>query len=117
MLQVIDRADALQLGIFHDQIIDEGLMHRDVDVFVDRRRDQKAALLAIVGGQVGAAAAERDPKGRAHDDHGRYLPVDLFDDREIGDRIRDVAAGPAAIIDRGDEIVQTRHPQDWSCPG
>ena len=73
MLELVDRADALELGIFHDQIVDEGLMHRDVDVLVDRRRDQEAALLAIVGRQVGAAAAERDAKRRAHDDHGRYF--------------------------------------------
>ena len=50
-------------GVFDDQVVDEGLMHGDVDVFVDRRGDQEAAMVAIVGRQIGAAAAERDAKG------------------------------------------------------
>ena len=48
---------------------DERPHHRDVDVLVDRRRDQEAAVLAVVGRQVGAAAAERDAQRTARDDH------------------------------------------------
>ena len=46
-----------------------GRCDRDVDVLVDRRGDQEAAVLAVVRRQVGAAAAERDPERAARDDH------------------------------------------------
>ena len=34
-----------------------------IDVFVDGGGDEKAAVVLIVGGQVGAAAAQADPEG------------------------------------------------------
>ena len=73
MLDLVDRLHALELGIFDDQVVDEGLVQRDVDVLVDRRRDQEAAVLAVIGRQVGAAAAQRDAQRAAGDDHGRLL--------------------------------------------
>ncbi len=44
-------------------------MGEHVDVLVDRARDQEAAVLAVVGGQVRAAAAERDAQRGAAEDH------------------------------------------------
>ena len=41
----------------------------DVDRLVDRRGEHRAAVAAIVGRQVGAAAEEADPQRRARDDH------------------------------------------------
>ena len=49
----------------------KGLVQGDVDVAVDRGRDQEAAELAIIGRQVGAAAAERDAERASDDDHAR----------------------------------------------
>ena len=49
-------------------------MHQHVDVLVDRAGDQEAAVLAVVGGQVGAAAAERDPQRRSAEDDAHHGP-------------------------------------------
>jgi len=39
---------ALQLGVFHNQIRHEGLVQRQVDVLVDRRRDEETAVLPVI---------------------------------------------------------------------
>ena len=69
--------DALQLRVLDDQLGHEGLVDRDVDVLVDGGRDQEAAVLAVVGRQVGAAAAERDAQRAARDDHRGVSRVGL----------------------------------------
>ena len=70
VLDLVDRIDVLDLGIFQIDAGLERLDHADIDVFVDRRRDQKSLMLAVIGGEIGAAAAEADAQGRSHDDHG-----------------------------------------------
>jgi hypothetical protein len=47
----------LELGILDDDLFTEGFVEGDVDVFVDSRGDQEAGMFAVVGRQVGAAAA------------------------------------------------------------
>ena len=49
----------------------------DIDVLVDRRGDEEPPVFPVVGGQVGAAAAEGDAQGGPGDDHqGRaYSPA------------------------------------------
>jgi hypothetical protein len=69
MLHLVDRAHALDLRVLDDQILDERVVQRDVHVLVDRRRDDEAAVLAIVGRQVGATAAEGNPQRASRDDH------------------------------------------------
>src|ERR1700733_8293055 len=44
-------------------------MQRNVDVLVDGCGDQKSAVLSVVGGQVGASAAERDSQRSTSADH------------------------------------------------
>ena len=93
-------------------------MHQHVDVLVDRARDEEAAVLAVVGGQVGSAAAERDPqRGPAEDDahpsgrrrlrngvRVRLEPVECADDRLL-DRQRRLPAeradARAVEVDQG----------------
>ena len=41
----------------------------NVDVFVDGRGDEEAAVFAVVGREVGAAAAEGDAQRGTGDDH------------------------------------------------
>ena len=43
--------------------------HRDVDVLVDRRGDEEAAMFPVIRWQVGATAAEGDAKGGTGDEH------------------------------------------------
>ncbi len=62
---------ALELRIFDDEVFDEGLVQRDVDVAVDRSGDQEAAELAVIGRQVGAAASQGDAERASDDDHAR----------------------------------------------
>src|SRR5581483_10138256 len=60
----------LVLRIFEKVPRQETAIDRDVDVFVDRRGDDKAPELAVVRGQIGAASADRDPQRRPRHDHG-----------------------------------------------
>ena len=62
--------DDLGLRVREADVVVEALVRRDVDVLVDRRRDEIAAELLVVGGDVGAAAAEGEAHGGARDDHG-----------------------------------------------
>ena len=69
VLHVIDPLDVLELRVLQEDARREGPHHGDVDVLVDRRRDQEPAVVLVVGRQVGAAAAKRDPQRTAGDDH------------------------------------------------
>ena len=62
MLQLRRVRHALQFRIFHDQIRHERFVQRDIDVFVNRRRDEKAAEFFVIRRQIRAAAAEGDAK-------------------------------------------------------
>ena len=69
MADLLDLLDVLGLGVLHLVAALEDGVDQHVDVLVDRPRDEEPAVLAVVGGQVGAAAAERDPeRGSAEDD-------------------------------------------------
>src|SRR6185437_7307505 len=65
VLDLVDRIDVLDRRIFQIDARLERLYHTDIDVFVDRGRDQKSLMLTIIGGEVGAAAAEADTQGRS----------------------------------------------------
>ena len=71
-----DRVLDLVHGLHHldRRILDEvfgleGLVQRDVDVLIDRGGNDEAAVFAVVGRQVGAAAAQGDAQRAAGDDH------------------------------------------------
>ena len=51
----------------------ESMMHQDVDVFVDGRGDEEAAVLLVVRRQVGSPAAEGDAQRASGHDHGGVL--------------------------------------------
>ena len=69
MLDVRHGLDLLELGILEQDPRGKGGVDGDVYVLVDRSGHEKAAVFPIVGGQVGASAAEGDPKGGSGDDH------------------------------------------------
>ena len=71
MLDFIDGVDVLEVRIFEIDARRERPHHVDVDVLVDGSRDQEAAVLPVVGGQIGAAAAETDAKRATRGDHIR----------------------------------------------
>ncbi len=58
MFDFVHAKNSFELGVFDDQFRNEGLMQGDVHILINRRGNEKAGMLAIVGGQVGAAAAE-----------------------------------------------------------
>ena len=62
--------DLLELRVLEPVAALEHGVREHVDVLVDRPADEEAAVLAVVGRQVGAAAAERDAQRRAAKDHG-----------------------------------------------
>ena len=59
------------LGIFEVDAWRERFDDGDVDIFVDRRGDQKALVLAVIGRQIGAAAAKGDAQRTTNDDHSQ----------------------------------------------
>src|SRR5580698_7947317 len=69
MLDELDRRNDLGLRVGETDVAEEALVGGDVDVLVDRRRDDVAAEAIAVRRQIGAAAAEREANGRARDDH------------------------------------------------
>src|SRR5439155_10553684 len=69
MMHLVHRRHPLHLRVLDDQVLDERLVQRDVDVLVDGGRDHEPAVLVVVGGQVGATPAERDAQGTPRDDH------------------------------------------------
>ena len=60
--------DLLELRVLQPVAALEDRVREHVDVLVDRPADQEAAVLAVVGRQVGPAAAERDAQRRAAED-------------------------------------------------
>ena len=60
MLEIGGFGDALQLGVFDNQVWHERFVQRDVHILVNGRRDQETAVLLIIGGQIRAAAAKAD---------------------------------------------------------
>ena len=60
MLQLVDGLDPFEGRILDDKLVDEGLMHGDVDILVDRRRDEESGFMTVVGRKISAAATERD---------------------------------------------------------
>ncbi len=75
MADLADLVDLLQLGVLHPVAALEDRVGEHVDVLVDRPGDEEAAVLAVVGGQIGSAAAERDPQRGAAEDHAHRARV------------------------------------------
>jgi hypothetical protein len=48
------------MGILQQKTVYKPTMNGDVDVLVDRSSDKKAAVLAIIRGEVSPATAERN---------------------------------------------------------
>ena len=69
VLDVLDPLDLLHLRILEEDPRHEPVMQQDVDVLVDRRGDEEAAVLLVVRRQVGPAAAEGDAERAAGHDH------------------------------------------------
>ena len=70
VLDLVNRLHALELRVLEDDLLLEGPVLGQVDVLVDGRGHEEAAVLLVVRGQVGAATAKGDTQGRAGDDHG-----------------------------------------------
>ena len=62
MFDLIDGGDALEFRILDNDLGLKRAVLRDVNVFVDRRGDEEAAVFAVVRRKVGAAAAEGNAK-------------------------------------------------------
>ncbi len=69
MLHLVDGRDPLHARVLEDQLLDERLVQRDVDVLVDGGGDDEPVVLAIVRRQIRPAAAQGDSEGTARDDH------------------------------------------------
>ena len=69
MLDLVERIHFFELGVFEQIAVDEAAMDGDVDVLVDRRRDDEPAVLAVVRRQVGAAPSQGNPQRASGDDH------------------------------------------------
>jgi hypothetical protein len=63
-----DLLDLLQFAVLHAIAALEAGVGEHVCVLVDGAGHEEAAVLAIVGGQIGAAPAERDPQWRPTED-------------------------------------------------
>jgi hypothetical protein len=69
VFDVLDGLNALEFRILDDDVPLKRPVLRDVDVFVDRRGDEEAAVFTIIGRQVGATAAEGNAQRGSGDDH------------------------------------------------
>ena len=69
MLDFIDRSCFFQAGVFEQKALHESAVQSDVNVFIDRRRNQETAMLTIIRGQVCPSATERNAQWRTRDDH------------------------------------------------
>jgi hypothetical protein len=69
VLDLVDGLDALEAGILEDKQALKGAMQGNVNVLIDRGRDQKPGMLGIIRRQVGSAPAQGNPKGRSRDNH------------------------------------------------
>jgi hypothetical protein len=63
MLDLINRGRFLEAGVLEQKPVHEPAVDIDVDIFVDRGRNEETRMLPIVGGQVRPAAAERNAQG------------------------------------------------------
>ena len=70
MFHLVYGEDALEFGVLDNQLRNEGLVERDVNVLVDRGGNEKSGMLAIVRRQVGPTASKGDSKRRTRDNHG-----------------------------------------------
>ena len=71
ILDFIDSVDVLKMRIFEINTRCERPHHIDVNVLVDGSRDQETAVLAVIGGQIGATAAKTDAERATRGDHIR----------------------------------------------
>ena len=62
MLDIVDGCRFFEAGILKQESFYKPPMNINVDILVDRCRNQEPGMLAVVGWQVGAAAAQRDSK-------------------------------------------------------
>ena len=69
VLDLVDRASALEPGVLEQVVVGERAVEPDEHVLVDRRRDHEARAPAVERGQIGAPAADRDPKRCAGYEH------------------------------------------------
>src|SRR6185437_8306881 len=69
VLDLLRLVDLLELRVLHPVALLEDRVGEHVDVLVDRPAHQEAAVVAVVGGDVGAATAEADPQRRPREDH------------------------------------------------
>jgi hypothetical protein len=60
MLDLFDVAGLFEMRVLQKVAVDEAPVDRDVDVFVDRRGNEKTAVIVIVRRKVRPAAAQRD---------------------------------------------------------
>jgi hypothetical protein len=72
VLHFVHRMRQLHLRVLDEQLLREGLVQRDVDVLIDGRRDDETGVVAVIGRQVRAAAAERNAERTAGDDHAAF---------------------------------------------
>ncbi len=72
MLDFVDAVHLFQLRVLQQIPRGEAAVDRDVDVLVDRRRDHETAVLAVVRGQIGAAAGQRNSQRASRDNHGAF---------------------------------------------
>ena len=78
VLDVLDPLHLLHLRILQEDSRHEPMMDQDVDIFINGRGDEEAAVLLVVGRQVGPPAAERDPERATGHDHKRFSPIRRF---------------------------------------
>ena len=70
MIDLVDLLHALEGGVLEEVVVRERPVHGDIDVPVDRGRDDEAAVPRVVRGEVGSAAADRDPERCTGYQHG-----------------------------------------------
>src|SRR5260370_18611776 len=69
MMNIVDCRHVLEFRVFDLVIGTKGFVDSNENVFVDRRRDQGSAESAIIGGQIGAASADRNAQWRSGYNH------------------------------------------------
>ena len=79
MLDILDPVHFLHLRVLEEDPRHESLMHHDINILIDRRGDEEAAVLLVVRRQVGPPAAEGDAERAAGHDHDNDLPLVWWD--------------------------------------
>ncbi len=69
MLDFINALDIFEFGVLDDDAGTKRFIDGDVDVAVNRRGEDKASMLPVVGREVGATAAETNPQRTPGNDH------------------------------------------------